>query len=84
MNPQMGNQNINPIQMMQNNPQTKAMMDAQARMNQMLGGKTPEEQEQIVRNAYKNSGVDIDQAMKQLFPQMQGQGNQQMQNNQMR
>lgn len=85
-----GTQNPNQMinQMVQNNPQFKGLMP---RVNEMLANKNPEEQQQVFMNTCKSMNVDPNQLIQQYAPYLQGQnnhqtnqGNQQMQNNQMR
>lgn len=54
MNPMQMMSGMNPQQMM-NNPQF-------ARAQEMLNGKSPQEQEQVVRNMCQQMGIDFEQA----------------------
>lgn len=52
-------------QQMQNNPQLQQMQQFQGRVNEMLSGKNPQQQEQVFRNMCQNMGVNADEMLKQ-------------------
>jgi len=62
--------------MLQSNPQFQQLNQYMPQVQQMMNGKTPEEQQQVFMNTCKSLGVDANQMMQQYLPYLQG--NQQM------